>query len=120
MLIEDLIDIVVGTMVQLLLRGFFHVLGGQELSVLLVTSGKDWIRNGFDADDIRRTGVEGSRCHELVTNLRSLCAVKLNGRQCKFGSVGDSLWMITETRVCESQILSTTEASNVSRTLLSW
>jgi hypothetical protein len=101
-LIEDLIDIVVGTMVQLLLRGFFHVLGGQELSVLLVTSGKDWIRDGFDANDRRRTSVKGSSCHELVTNLSSLRAVKLNGRQLKFGSVGDSLRMSTETRVCES------------------
>lgn len=79
MLVQNIQDVIVCAMVQFLLSGFLHVLGGQVPPVLLMASRQCVILDGFDANDCGVPSVERCRGHEFIPNLDAFSSCQIDG-----------------------------------------
>lgn len=106
MLVENINDVVVGSMVELAHTWLFTVLGLQVLAVLLVASLEHRIMDRIHLLDLRVSVVEGRRCHEFGGDFVALGT--LQGHPClaECRSLGRPLLMPAPTWVCEAEVLS--------------
>merc|ERR1711977_505449 len=120
MFVENVQDVIVGSMVQLLHCWLFHVFCRQVVPVLIVTLGQYVIVKNLDADHPGRSVMKGRRCHKFISELNTLGAVKRDRRECKSSLLRRSGRMVAPTRMRETQILTSTIAGNKLRASLCW
>jgi hypothetical protein len=102
MLIQNVQNVVVCSMIELLHRWLFHVLGGQVVSVLIMALGKGGVFDGLYTNHLWHAIVEWSRAYELLCQLNTLGAVQADLSEFKSRSFGGSSAVVTPTRMCET------------------
>lgn len=105
MLIEHIVDVVVGSMVKLAHDWLFPMLGLQVPAVLLVALFEHRVMDRIHLLDLRVPIVEGRRCHEFAGDFIALGTIEAHPRLAVFRNLSRPFFMPAPTWVCEAEVL---------------